>query len=105
MRAIALSLLVACAPLPASLPAVRIDRSLSGAVVSREAAETIAALRERERGGWAKQLVDEQQKTKSAETRERAAAWWRDNAPWVIIVIGVAAFSAGAAAGSQLRPR
>lgn len=97
-----LVLLAACAPAPASLPSVRIDRSLSGAVVSREAAEVIAVLRERERGGWAKQNADEQRKTQTAEANERAARWWKDNAVWVIIVTGVLAFGGGAVAGSQV---
>ncbi len=97
-----LFLLSACAPAASSLPSVRIDRSLSGAVVSREAAETIAVLRERERGWWAKQLEDERERVKTAQARENAAAWWRDNAPWVVIGASVLGIAGGFVLGSQI---
>ena len=103
MKSIVLVLLVACAPAPASLPAVRIDRSLFGAVVSREAAETIVANMKRRDGEWEKQLIDEQEKRQASEARERAAVWWKENAAWVIIGSSLAAAAAGFAVGSQIQ--
>lgn len=106
MKAAALLvLLTACAPLPASLPWVRIDRSLSGAVVSREAAEAWAAQRKRDNAEHAKQLVDERERADASEARERAASWWRDNAPWVVTGSGLVGILLGVVLGSQIRPR
>jgi hypothetical protein len=81
---------------------VRIDRSLHGAVVSREAAETIAILRERERASWQLQIEDEKERAAIAQAREKSAAWWRDNAPWIVIGVGILSSAAGFLIGSQM---
>jgi hypothetical protein len=83
------------------LPHVRIDRSLHGAVVSREAAETIAILRERERASWQLQIEDEKERAAIAQAREQSATWWRDNAPWIVVGVGLISAAAGFVIGSQ----
>jgi hypothetical protein len=112
VRALALVLLCACtgpAAAPASLPWVRIDRTLSGPVCSREAAEVIAARREIERGQAAVKLIGCEAKNARTE-RERDAAgkeassgrWWRTYG--IPVIIGAAAISAavGGAVGYEL---
>lgn len=87
MKVVAAMLLISCAPVatsaPASLPYVRIERTLSGPVCSREAAETIAILRSREREAAVKDMISCQGETKSAmavaeQQTKRASvnAWW-----------------------------
>jgi hypothetical protein len=102
VKALALMLLCSCAAQPASLPYVRVDPSLQGAVVSRKAAETIAELRIRERTVFEQQVADANQRTQVAEARERHNSWMADNWPWIVAVVGVVAGGAGVAFGSQL---
>jgi hypothetical protein len=105
VRALALALLCSCAaPLaqPSSLPRVRVDRSLSGPVCSREALETITTLRIRERTQFSTELnacVEEKKVAKSneahADKRADASEWWARYGPAVVSGTGVAAFLAG----------
>ncbi len=107
MKALALALLCACsgpAAAPASLPWVRIDRTLSGPVCSREAAEVIAARREIERGYAAVALIAcEARHAKTARELKEAlkdvdvGRWWRMYG--IPIVIGAAAVSAAVGFG------
>lgn len=103
MRCAAFVLLCSCAAGPSSIPYVRIDRSLTGPVMSREAAEAIDAYRTRERAGYAKELVDEREKRKRAEAIERDAKWWRENWPWVVFGGVAAGFAVGFGAGISAR--
>jgi hypothetical protein len=95
--AIALALLCSCAQAPASLPFVRIDRSLSGPVCSREAAEALLQRRTLERAAWEQKILDCQERANVSEARAERAQWWERNAPWLIAVAGVIGASAGVA--------
>lgn len=65
MRAIAFIVFCSCAPVvaPSSLPFVTIDRSLNGAICSREAAEVIVAKRIEALGNCTRALLDERTNT------------------------------------------
>lgn len=102
MKAIALILLCSCAAQPASLPYVRVDPSLRGAIVSREAAETIVELRIRERAALEQKVDDANQRTEVAEAREKHNSWMADNWPWIVSIVGVVAAGLGFAGGTQL---
>jgi hypothetical protein len=97
--------IAACAPAPASLPWVRIDRSLQGAVVSREAAEAWVAQRKRDDGKHAKELEDEKERTRTAQVLKDSAVWWRDNGPMVGAGGTVLGIIIGVVLGSQIRWR
>jgi hypothetical protein len=111
VRAVAFLLLASCAaPLaPSSLPTVRIDRSLEGAVCSRKAAETIATLRIRERTQWSTELnaclEDKAVATSGqehAEKRADAAEWWHRWGPGLVAGAAASAFVAGVAITSAV---
>lgn len=99
MKAVALLLLVACAPAPASLPFVRVDRSLKGAVVSREAAEAIAARLKRRDYEWEQKLIKAEAQRDKSDERARVGQWWKDNGPWLVGVAGAVGAAVGAAVG------
>lgn len=103
MKAIALILLCSCAAQPASLPYVRVDPSLQGAVVSRKAAETIVELRIRERAVFEQQVADANQRTQVAEAKQKSNAWMADNWPWMAAVLGVVAAGLGFAGGFSIQ--
>lgn len=110
MRWIAAILLSSCAPvavaIPSSLPFVRLDPSLSGAVISREAAIVVATKREQDRAACDSKIID-CATTALVLTHERDVAqklaatngWWR---VWGPVLAAAAAFlglGAGFAAG------
>ncbi len=86
MKAMALMLLCSCAPAmvqPSSLPAVLIDRNVTGVACSRRGAEVIAELRARERLVFEQRLVECGSATKLAQAgeaqafkRSEANSWW-----------------------------
>ncbi len=94
-----LVLVTACAPVPASLPWVRIDRALEGSVCSREAAQAIVQRRAEERAEWKKQLIDCGERVDIAEAKAARAQWWERNAPWLIAVTGSLGIAVGGAVG------
>jgi hypothetical protein len=104
---IALVLLAACAPVQSSsLPFVRIDRSLSGPVCSREALESSGLLRARERGEWRGRLVSCEGSAQlsgvqleQAQQRLAEAIWWQQNGLWVVTVTGLIAAGIGVGVG------
>jgi len=103
VKALAALLLCSCAhvqmAIPASLPMVRVDPTLSGAVISREAAVALLSKRETERAEAAKKTVDLMAKAKvleaNLETETKRAnehSWWSVyGAPLVVcdFVVGV----------------
>jgi hypothetical protein len=111
VKAVAFLLLCSCAQVvaPASLPYVRIDRSLPGAVCSREAAEALAARREMDRGEAAKKLAECNGRAvlagklyDAANKRAEANAWWGTWGGMLALVALVVGGSAGAVIGWSL---
>jgi hypothetical protein len=111
VKAVAFLLLCSCAQVvaPASLPYVRIDRSLPGAVCSREAAEALAARREMDRGEAAKKLVECNGRAvlagklyEAANKRAEANAWWGTWGWVVALVTGTVAGAGGIVIGWSL---
>lgn len=99
MKAVALVLLVSCAPAASSLPWVRVDSALPGAVCSREAAVSLAQARARERGEWQKRLIDCDERAALSDARAARAQWWERSAPWLIAAAGVLGLGIGAVVG------
>ncbi len=89
----------ACASAPASMPWVRVDRALDGAVCSRLAAETIAQRRAEERGQWQKKIFDCEERAAISDARAARAQWWERNAPWLIGIAGALGIAVGGAVG------
>jgi hypothetical protein len=98
-------LLVACAPAPASMPWVHIDRSLPGVVVSHAAAKVWAAQRIRDRATCDKAIDLEKENTHRAEVGKKAAEWWRDFGPPAIAGGTILGIIMGVVLGSQIRLR
>ncbi len=94
--------ILACAPAPASIPWVRIDRSLSGPVMSREAAEAIDAYRTRDRAACAKQVIDCTARAEASDVKAQRGAWWEQNGPIVVGASSAAAFLLGILLGTLL---
>lgn len=95
----------ACSPAPASLPWVSVDRTLRGAVCSRDAAIAIAQKRAEERGEWEKRMVDCGEQRELSEARAKRAQWWQVNAPWMIGGTGIVAIVVGFVAGFAVGER
>ena len=107
MRALAFVLLCSCAAKQASsLPVVTIDRSLSGAVISREGAEVIAVLRARERGRLGEYIIECEGQNgllaSEIEAQRKHAAtglWWSVNGPLVVVISAIASAALGVSGG------
>lgn len=95
MRVVALLLLCSCAPvattIPSSLPYVRLDPSLTGAVISREAAIAVASRRIDDKAKCDIRVSDCQTRLQSAEQalaeqtkRADSAVWWRVWGPGLV---------------------
>lgn len=91
-----------CAAQAASLPYVRIDRSLPGAVCSREAAEVFARRQVTEYADFLKHVEQCEARAEQASIRADAASWWQSNAPWLVVLAGVGAGAVGFIIGSQI---
>ena len=107
MRVIALLLIASCAPavtaIPSSLPYVRVDESLPGAVVSRDAAIAILSRQEHAKAQCNAKVIDCEARVKLMQNqrdselrRADANAWWSVHGPGlfgagvgVSVVIGV----------------
>ena len=118
MRVVALLLLCSCAPvavatpIPSSLPYVRLDESLPGAVVSREAAVAILMRQERAKAACKAQAIECEARAEIARLalaeqtmRANKAAWWSTWGP-VLLLSGIlgslaAGFGVGFAAGGR----
>ena len=116
MKFIALLLLVACAPavtaIPSSLPYVRIDPALSGAVISREAAIVIAARRAEDKARLAKANIDAEAKQLATEYERDEAnkraenhTWWADYGPILLLTATLASLGVGFGVGYGAAPR
>lgn len=110
MRAIALMLVCSCAPMaasaPSSIPWVRVDRSLSGSVCSREAAEAMAMRREGDRLNADRILIDceargDAARAESKENKRRADsnAWWGSYGGLLVLVGIIGGIATGFAGG------
>lgn len=106
MRALALALLCSCAPAavsaPSSLPHVRVDTALPGAVVSVDAARALLKKRDEERALCETRIIGCEARAQRAEKGEAAAneraearAWWQTYGPAIVLGSVVGALGAG----------
>jgi len=95
----ALLLLCSCSPvapaIPSSLPFVRVDPELTGAVISREAAIAVASRRIDDKARCDVRVTDCQARAQSAEQalaeqtkRAESSSWWRVWGPGLVAGIG-----------------
>lgn len=108
MRAIAALLLCSCAPavtaIPSSLPFVRTDPSLSGHVMSRDAAIVIAKIRIDDKKKCDASAIDcaaekliLRFRAEQADKQAQMTTWWRTYGPGLLGGGIVTSFLAGAA--------
>jgi hypothetical protein len=116
VRWIAVILLTSCAPaaiaIPSSLPFVRVDPALPGAVMSRDAAIVVVQKRIDDALKCAGRVTDcETRATQAEHERDeqtklaRTNGWWRAWGPMMILTGVVTAFAAGFAGGFGAAPR
>lgn len=116
MRWIALLLLTSCAPavtaIPSSLPFVRVDPALPGAVMSRDAAIVVVQKRIDDALKCAGRVTDCETRATQAEHEAqeqtklaRTNGWWRAWGPTLLLTGIVTAFAAGFAGGFGAAPR
>jgi hypothetical protein len=106
VRFVAFVVLASCAPVvaPASLPLLKIDPSLKGAVLSREAAEAVATKR-LQYEAWCDQRVTDCETTNKILRRDRDEqraradrhVWWSTYGPGLLGGGIAASFLAGVA--------
>jgi hypothetical protein len=106
---IALALLCSCAPVvsaPSSLPFVRVDPTLAGAVMSPEAMRVALKRRADDRAKCNAEKADCEARAKTAERGQAQALkdlavslWWKTWAPIMVLVTAAASFVGGLAAG------
>ena len=112
MKWLACIALISCAPpvlvAPSSLPALRVDGSLVGPVLSREAAQIVVAKRATERADFERKLLDlwadyktSQAELKAANERAENAAWWAHWGP-MLLGIGIPSVAVLSIAGGLL---
>lgn len=105
MRFAALVLLCSCVPVaivtPSSLPFVRVDPALTGAVISREAAIAVASRRIDDKARCDVRVTDCQARATSAEQalaeqtkRSESSSWWRVWGPGLVAGTSSAAIAA-----------
>jgi hypothetical protein len=92
--------------MPSSLPYVRVDPALQGAVISREGAIVVATKRSQDRARCAMELADCDARATRAERGEaqqaklaQSNASWRIWGPLGILAAAVIAFGGGIAVG------
>jgi len=113
---IALALLTCCAPavtaIPSSLPHVRVDETLPGAVMSKDAAIVIVSKRIDEKTKCDARVTDCETRALTAEHgRDEAVklaqqhAWWGTWGPTAVLTAALVAIGIGFAAGFGSAPR
>jgi hypothetical protein len=113
---IALLLLCSCAPavtaIPSSLPYVRVDATLPGAVMSRDAAIVVVSKRIDDKKTCDARVTDCETRTRQAEYERdqdrkiaKRHAFWGEWGPTVLLTAIVSALAAGFAAGFGAAPR
>ncbi len=116
MKWVALLLLTCCAPVvtvnPSSLPYVRVDEDLPGAVMSPDAAKTFIKKRIDDKKMCDARVTDcETRATQAEHERDeqtkiaKTNGWWRNWGPALLLTGIVSALAAGFAAGFGAAPR